>query len=169
MRKLICIVISIVLLLFCAGCQDSPAVTSDTVLFYYIHNELEYGSASGVIVPTAVDAKEYANNYRQLLEIYFRGPTNYDCISPFPAGIALKDFQIVSNKAQILLTPHMTTLSGSSLTVALACLTRTIIEMTGAQSVQIRVEDNQINGTDSLTLTQNSFIYWDDVQSGIVH
>ena len=57
----------------------------------------------------------------------------------------------------------MATLSDSSFTIACACLTRTVIEMTGVKALQLKIHSRQINGADSLLLTLNDFTYWDDV------
>lgn len=165
MRKLICIATVISIIFALAGCSDTPQRTHDTVLFYYIHNDFEYGSASGVITSTIAENIEADSDYYTLLEKYFNGPTNYDCISPFPGGITLEELHVDSNKAQLLLSPHMATLSGSALTVALACLTRTVVEMTGVSTVQIRIQNSQIYGAESVTLSINNFAYSDTVES----
>ena len=164
MKRLICLILVVITLLF-SGCSQNADHATDTAIFYYAHNEIEYGSASGVITSTVADLKGVPKDYRRILEKYFNGPTNYDCISPFPAGIMLEDLQISNDKAEILLSPHMATLSGTSMTVALACLTRTVIDLTGVTTVQIRIQNSKINGADSITLALNSFLFWDDVLS----
>lgn len=164
MRKLICYITAGVLIILSTGCNKAPDLNSNTVVFYYIYNEIEYGTSSGVITPTIVETQEDTGDYEKLLKRYFRGSTNYDCISPFPAGITLEELQIYHDKAQILLSPHLATISGSQLTIALACLTRTVIEMSNVKTVEIRIQNNQINGADSLTLSLNNFTYFDDTQ-----
>lgn len=163
MKKAVCILICLVMLFLMTGCGHADMQSATAVNFYYIHNELKYGTESGVIAPTVVNVQYDENDYQLLLEKYLNGPTNYELISPVPAGITLVDFQIVGEKALLVLSPHMGTLTGSSMTVALACLTRTVIEMTGMNAVQISIENQQINGADIITLTLNSFSLWDDV------
>lgn len=163
MKKAVCILICLAMLFLMTGCSQADVQSANTVHFYYIHNELEYGTESGVVAPTVIDVQYDESDYQLLLEKYLNGPTNHELISPFPAGITLEDFQIVGEKALLVLSPHMGTLTGSSMTVALACLTRTVIEMTGVNAVQIRIENQQINGADIITLTLNNFSLWDDV------
>ena len=164
MKRFTTLLIALCVLFPFSGC-NSKKDSANTAVFYYVQNKPEYGTASGMIAANVVEVKGRTDHYRILLEKYFNGPTNYDCVSPFPAGITLEDFQISGDKAQILLSPHMAILTGPSMTVALACLTRTVIEMTDVETVQIQIKNNQINGVDALTLTLNSFTYWDDVQS----
>lgn len=160
MKRLFCLMIAVILFLLPA-CTETVG-EAENITFYYIHNDIEFGSESGVITPTVVQIKNKTKDYRQLLDRYFNGPTNYDCVSPFPAGITLEDLQIDNNKVQLLLSPHMSVLSGVDFTIACACLTRTVIEMTGVQYVQIQIENNLIYGQDSVTFNLSSFSYWDN-------
>ena len=166
MRKLICFFATIITVFSLFGCSVSPIEEGNSVVFYYIHNEIEYGTDSGVITPAVVNVNVKPDNYDALLTLYFNGPTNYECISPFAAGTTFVELGIANNKAQITLSPHMATLDNSTLTVALACLTRTIVEMTGVDTVQIRIQNSKIYGEESVTLSLNSFAYFDDVMPG---
>lgn len=163
MKNVILIILVAAITLLAIGCAKTADVSASTVTFYYIHNEPAYGTESGVIAANTIEVNQYERDYNQLLATYFNGPTNYDCVSPFPAGITLEELYIDENKAQLVLSPHMATISGSDLTVALACLTRTVIEMTDVKTVQIRISGNQINGEDSVTFTLNSFSQFDEV------
>ena len=164
MKRLLCVMIAVVLSIISVGCNRHNASKANTATFYYIHNDINYGTTSGVIASMTVELPGGALNYKRVLDQYFNGPTNYDCISPFPAGISLEDIQINNDKAELLLSPHMAILTDASLTVALACLTRTVIELTGVKAVQISIQNNQINGSDTITLALNNFAYFDDVQ-----
>lgn len=166
MKRLIILLLSVMMLL--TGCTSTKNI-SRTVQFYYIHNEIEFGSKSGVIASNTVQIKYKNEDNLQILNRYFNGPTNYECISPFPAGITLIDFETTQDTARLTLSPHMSMLSGIDFTVACACLTRTVIELTGVQTVHLSIQDNLIDGQESIRLTMSSFTYWDDTdlnQSG---
>lgn len=163
MKRLISFTITLFLPFLLFGCDKLSVNDEKTVVFYYIHNEIEYGSSSGVITSNVVNIDTDSDNYEALLELYFNGPTNYECISPFAAGTTMVEFGIDGTKAQILLSPHMATLRDSTMTVALACLTRTIVELTGAITVQVRIQNNKIFGEDSITLSLKNFNYFDDI------
>lgn len=157
--KLISLVLVLVFLL--SGCNTQDSYHASAVNFYYIHNELEFGTESGVIQTTARTFETKSDDYTYLIEQYLNGPVTYDCVSPFPAGITLEELHWDQNRVQIILSPHITTLSGVELMVACACLTRTVTEMTGIHTVQIRSSSGLLNGEQALTLTADSFVYWD--------
>lgn len=166
MRRFFCLLVVIILALLFFGCDTPPVNDDKSVVFYYVHNELEYGTESGVIKSTVANVDVESDDYTAILALYFNGPTNYECISPFAAGTTMEEFGVDGNKAQVILSPHMATLNDSALTVALACLTRTIVELTGVSTVQVRIQNCKIYGEDSITLSLNSFNYFDDITPG---
>lgn len=163
MKKIICLILASTILLLTAGCDNTVTTPDKTVNFYYVHNKIQFGTQSGIITPTAIEYPGEKDDYLGILELYFRGPTNYDCLSPFPAGTTVEEFLLNNNRAEILLSPHMSTISGVKFMTACTCLTRTVIEMTGVRSVKIQIQYNQINGEDALTLSLDSFAYCDAV------
>lgn len=150
----------IILLLFLTGCASDSTVDVP-VKFFYIHNELEFGTESGVIKETTREAKGHRDDYSYLISRYLEGPITYDCISPFPAGTTLKELNWNQNRVQIVLSPEITTLSGVDLIVACACLTRTVAGIIGVDTVQIRSSSGLINGEEMLTFHADSFLYLD--------
>lgn len=145
-----------------SSCADNPRSTTRTVVYYYRTTEAVFGSENGVVTGEIRDATGHAEDYKFLIEQYLNGPVSNDLISPFPAGITLEELNIDSNKVQIMLSPHLALLSGSELMTACACLTNTLTEMTGLQTVQISSEGGLLNGMEVLTLTGDSFTYWDE-------
>lgn len=151
-----------VLLLLCTswGCATKQT-SANSIIFYYTRNNVEFGTDSGIIIPVTRDIKQSNLSYQQQLEIYLNGPINYESISPFPAGTTLEDFQLDNNKVQLTFSPHLSTLTGTDLMIACACMTQTVTQMTGIDTVQIRVEGALINGQEILTLSNDSFTFFD--------
>lgn len=157
--KFFLILLSLALML--CSCQTNQTSQKYTVTFYYIQNELEFGTDTGVIKSTVREFNEFRNDYFYLISQYLNGPTSYDCISPFPAGTTLEELNWDQNRVQIVLSPHIATLSGMDLMVACACLTETVTELTGINTVQIRCSKGLLNGEKVITLTPGSFMYSD--------
>lgn len=161
MKRLICIFLSFALLLVFSGCTNESQKIIKPVNFYYRTTPVTYGADASVITAEVREAYGNSSNYQYLIEQYLNGPKTYDCISPFPAGITLEEFSLSGNRVQILLSPHMAVLSGSELMVACACLAKTVIEMTGVDTVQISAENSLLNNEEVITLNTDSFAYWD--------
>ncbi len=163
MKKIFCIIVISACLFLIIGCHSVSKQDSNSVLFYYMHNDFKYGMESGVITPAAVTVNADDSDYESLLNLYFNGPTNYESISPFPSGISLVNLQMDNNKVQLVLSPHMATLSDSEFTVACACLTRTVVEMTGIGTLHITIQGPQDKENKVWTFTLNDFTYFDTV------
>ena len=160
--KIILLYVAISLfVVFSSACSTATANYESPINFYYIHNDLEFGTESGVIKATIRESKGHTDDYTFLINQYLNGPISYDCISPFPAGTTLEELSWDQNRVQIVLSPHITTLNGIDLIVACSCLTKTVTEMTGINTVQIRSSRGLLNGEQVLTLSADSFIFWD--------
>lgn len=157
--KFIFILLSLALLI--TGCNQSHPTSANSVRYYYVNHEVEFGTESGIIVPTVREIEGRSDDYFYLVSQYLNGPTSYDCISPFPAGTALEELNWDQNRVQIVLSPQITTLSGLDLMVACACLTKTVAELTGINTVQMRSSGGLLNGEQTITLTSDSFMLWD--------
>ena len=155
------IIVIIVLLLFLAGCSAENNRYDTPVTFYYVQNEITFGSDSAVIKATQREAKGHREDYSYLISQYLNGPITYDCVSPFPAGTTLKELHWDHNRAQIVLSPEITTLSGVDLILACGCLTKTVSELIGVNTVQIRSSSGLINGEEILSFDADSFLYLD--------
>ena len=155
------------LLLFFSAALLLSACSTDTtdykspVTFYYILNDPEIGTAEGVIKATTREADGHRDDYAHLIALYLNGPITYDCVSPFPAGTTLEELHWDQNRVQVILSPQITTLNGVNLTIACACLTRTVADITGIDTVQVRSSVGLLNGEQVLTFTTDSFLYQD--------
>lgn len=161
MKRIISTLLIIVTLFILCSCGYKHTQIKEPVHFYYRTVPTLYGANATIITAEVRDAYGYANDYQQLIEQYLNGPKTYDCISPFPAGTTIEELYIGSNKVQIMLSTHMSILSGSELMLACACLTRTVCELTGVKTVQISSDGGMLNNEESIALTANSFNYLD--------
>lgn len=150
------------LILFLYSCHQNPEITDKSVVYYYCKTEIEFGSNDGIIAHEIRDATGHINDYHYLVEQYLCGPVDKDLISPFPAGITLEELNVDSSKVQIMLSHHLSLLSGSELMTACACLAKTIAGMTGLQTIQISSENGLLNNMEIITITADSFVYSDD-------
>ncbi len=160
MKKLICLLL--VVLLLC-GCSKNKDEVKTPVDFYYINAEIHYDSPAGVISAEVRDSTGYKDNLVGLLDLYLAGPSSDEFISPFPNGTvtmrAIRDETTVN----IELSKAFAGLKGLDLTIACACLTRTVSELTGCSAVKIYVADTMLEGNDSITMDANEIILLDEV------
>lgn len=163
MKRLLCMMLALITILIFCGCTTDDPVNSADVSFYYIKTELEFSSDTPVLVRLARNIDLPEGNYGEIIRIYLNGPTTYDCVSPFPGGTELVDWHIDGERAYVILSPHMGTLTSVEQTVASACLARTVFELTHADSVQIKVNGGLICGKESISFHADSFAFFDSM------
>lgn len=161
MKKIICLLLALVAVFTLFGCKNKTSEIKQPVKYYYRTVPTQYGSDASIITAEVRESFGYTNDYQYLIGQYLNGPKTYDCISPFPAGTTTEEFTMSGNKVEIMLSTHMSILSGSELMLACACLTKTVCEMTGVTTVQISSDGGMLNNEESITLTADSFTYLD--------
>lgn len=162
MRKPLSIILAAVLLLYLTACSSLNDKVQDPVNFYYRYESMNYGADPDVIGAEVYEAKGHRQDYEYLLSAYFVGPESYDFYTPFPEDTALKSFDLRDGTAFVQLSSPFSALSGLNLTLACACITMTVCEMTGVQQVTISVADNLLDGNPQITMTPEDFLLLDN-------
>lgn len=148
-------------LLGCAAKQDQPEVP---VQFFYPRHtsDIAYEGDDGVIAYELRESAGNEENYSYLLNLYFRGPTVEPLRNPFPNATSLVSFDLTLTRATVVLSDSFAQLSGMELTLAGACLMKTINAMTGAQSLLIRTQTQPLDNSDSLLIQMEDLLLTDD-------
>lgn len=161
MKRFICLIL-ILSLCFCLfACSNFDPNIRVPVEYYYRTREIHYNGTEGVISSETRDCFGYQEDYAYLVEDYLKGPTTEKCISPFPAGITLEQLDLVKDKVLIVVSSHLSMLSGSELTVACMCLGKTLLDMTGMKAVRISAKDDLLDGNPYITITNENFLLTD--------
>ncbi len=145
--------------LLLSGC-DATASPSDgnQVLFYYEQRGASELTADAMIASES--RATYAGALGPLLELYFRGPTQDDLISPFPDGTEVISVS-QENGTELSLSSAFFSLQGVDLAVACACLARTVCAYTGETTMTLSDELGRIH----MELTPDSFLVQDEYQT----
>lgn len=163
MKKFFAFMLIICTLLSISACTSQKKTITSPVTYYYVQQQVDYSKPDNLIVPYIAESAGHEGDYKYLVGEYIATPPDAKFVSPFPVGTILEELRLENNRVQIVLSSQMAELSGVSMMVAFACLTKTVVGMTGIQTVQIQITDNLINGEESISLSPNSFSYWDSV------
>ena len=162
MRKLLCILLAFVCLLGIFGCSREENIPQNSVAVYYKKANHDYGAEEGMIAKTYLDAAGHEADYSYLIDAYLHAAPGEGFASTFPAGVSLVHFRLEALTANVTLSNHMKDCTGMDLTIALTCLTRTIISITGCQEVIFSAEDTLLYGEKFITLNADSFLLADN-------
>lgn len=147
-------------LLLLAGCSNSaPKVPGN---FYYKQAETTYGTSDGVIAPEVREIDGLMSDLDVLLTVYFAGPENKELESPFPKNTTVENWELNGTTLILTLSREFASLSGLDLTVACACITRTMLELTPAQTVVIETKHSPMSANISVTMSAENLLLIDD-------
>ena len=159
MKQLICILLLAALLL--PGCANQEPEYVAPVNFYYPKTTVTYFTADGVISKEIREAQGYGQDYAQILALYLQGPESDGLQQIFPQDVTLIQLDLSSEGATVVLNDAMAQLSGVDLSIACACLTATVCELTGVQAVTIQAQSQLLDGSKTITMTRDQVLLLD--------
>lgn len=162
MKRTLTILVLISVIFTCTACRQVPEQPFSTVTVYYKAANISYGTADGVIIPYQLDATNHENDTIYLLNAYFANIVSDDYDATFPRSTRLISLERDGLTAKITLNDEFAKLTGLKLSIACACLTQTVISLTGCQEVIISAEHSQLDGRNFITLSRDSYLLLDE-------
>ena len=131
---------------------------TNLVTFYYARNDYLYGEREGTVGWEVRDVGRKKEDLTYLLALYLEGPFDSKLKKPFP-GKSIDHVQTLTwtgNSVYITLADMGVGMTDSQFNLSCACLTRTCLELTGAQRVRIT------SGDRSVMMTEDSLLLYDE-------
>ena len=162
MRKFLCILLALSCVLGICGCQKEEKIPDNAVAVYYKIANYDYDAEDGMIGQSYLDTAGHEEDYSYLLNAYLQAAPGEGFAPTFPDGVSIVRFRLETMTANVILSSHIKACKGMDLTIALSCLTKTIISMTGCTEVIFSAEDTLLYGEKFITLNADSFLLADD-------
>lgn len=164
MKRIVSILIAISLLCFSGCSNDRPSNTNTSVNFYYCSDPMEFNANNSVIRAETRQTRsiDWATELSELVNLYFEGPVSSDLRSPFPTDITLNNYSLDNDVLQVILSIQISQLEGYDLTLACACLTKTLLEIVPAEAVEIRAEGGKMGDSISVSMSRETLLLIDN-------
>lgn len=163
MKKTLCILLSITLLVTMFGCQIDDNNNAHT--FYYPRSDYGYDALEGKFHKSAIkgESREVISSQSLLetINVYLSGPITQDLTNPYPKQMSLETVSIVGRTLYITVSDHLSELTGIQIMIACACLGKTSMELTNTNCVVISCEKALLDGKKSITLYSDQVIIED--------
>ena len=144
------------------SCPEDEGAIHDAASAPAVANTYGDFYAEGIIGSETREAAGHREDLNYLLSIYFRGPLNSEFSSPFPMGCRILETAQEDGNMTILLNPILAETTDLEVTIACACLAKTCMELTGADTVQIESRDLDGKVLFSRTFTGENLFLSDD-------
>lgn len=162
MKQWICSFLIIASILCLCGCDtdtDNPSVN-----FYYVRNVYSYGAQDSVVVAEVYSAADYSD-VKEILGVYLTGPQDVALASPFPDGTEVLEYTYNNTTAHITLSSHIAALSKVNQVLACACMARTVMELTGVETVNFQSDSSNFTRMEPITISKDSVVLYDNYTS----
>lgn len=160
MKKLLISILLFCLVLPCIACSRQERIERP-VAYYYCRAELSYDGAGSVITSEQRESAGHEEDLSYLINQYLLGPNSVELLQTFPLGTKLVSMGMKDTEAELILSDAFAKLSGMDLTIACACITMTVTELTGAETVHIRTESELLNNMQKITMTKDDLLLFD--------
>lgn len=157
MRRLLPLFAALSLLCACAGPASSDPIPPDGGYRLYFRSAQENAPsalASEIWTPAAGEE----DLPRAAAEALLSGPRQDGLVSPFPAGVELRDLSLEDGVLYLDLSEQYDALSGMSLTLANACFTLTLCQLDGVDALSITVEGMEAESSPSALYTPGQLL-----------
>lgn len=152
MRRYILIFAGLLLLLVGCSGKNASIGDSNTLTFYYATEGTEQLSTQSAVGSETRNVQVFT--LKQLLDLYFSGPTTENLKAPFPTGTRLVSISDTDAGLQLTLSGEFFTLQGVDLSIASCCLVLTVNDYLNVDEIVVSDEMERI----SLQLRTDDFL-----------
>ena len=157
--KRILSVLLILMTVSLAGCADQQDVNlPKTLKFYYCNTDISYNEPDGLISAEIRERQGNANTMEAIVTEYLKGPSNDKYYSPFPDGTALTELNMGDDVLYITLNKNFSDLTGIDLTLACACMAKTMREIADVDTIVIDVANGIYGKNLKVTIEKDGLI-----------
>ena len=142
-KQILTLALAGTLLVLC-GCSGDSREGADTEDYLIYYSALEDRNAAMAVGYESLELPGDTQVIPALLEAAFQNPASQELTSPFPDGVRMLNWELKDGCLHLDLSEQYGSLTGIDLTVADACLTLTLCQAEGVESVYITVEGDEI-------------------------
>lgn len=161
MKHKFCLILTIMTMVLLFGCKNNAEDFESPVHFYYKCNPISFFTNESVIDVEIRETKDYNKNTLSILNAYMAGPISDQVISPFPTDARIEEIARKDSTFVLLLNSSFSELTGVDLSIACACITKTVASLTSCERVEIQIKDSASTSITTITMSADDIYTFD--------
>lgn len=162
MRRIACLFFTVILLFSLCACSRNESHVQKPADFFYCTAAISYDSETGVIAAEVRETESLGDDLTSVLNLYLLGPQSDQLRSPFPDGSCVERLMQKETEVTLIMSQPFAQQTGIELTLACACLSKTVFSLADVQTLTIRGGDTNLDGNGHITLTRDSLLLLDE-------
>lgn len=141
------------------GCGSQGQQMKEPVTFYYLRDQYRYGNSQSIMDGEEREVSGHHGDLRYLMALYLLGPSSEELRCPLPLGTRILSAEQEDGRITLTLSEVPASMTDTTFSLACACLSRTCLSLTEADSVTV------ISGSRSITMDANNLVLTDNLQN----
>ena len=164
MRRAAALTLTLALLLgLLSGCYRANQETEGQgVELFYRSAEDSYTSPTGVLASERRVLTPKARTLEEFLSLYLQGPQSESLVSPFPKELHVISAREEGDGVRVILDDSFAALGTAGMSVAAACLARTLYAYRGFETVTLQAQTARLGGQKELVIRPEQLVLNDD-------
>ena len=166
MKRLVCFLLVTIIAVSICGCTEHSEKFKAPATFYYLQPRDSLDLSESVLQGEVRETADCNGQLDKILNLYLAGPATDSYVSPFPSELFVLDVIQRENTVVVTLNSEFSQLEDIELSIAIICISSTLFELTECEEVELRANGDLINGTESVTITQDHLYMLDQYHNG---
>ena len=158
MKRIMAFALAVILLTSFCGCAVKDDKEGKWMAFYYCRGDMSSHVPSGVLTREMRQIPEGQTDPEKILELYLQGPRMQELKNVFPPNCRLVSLTVEEELTEVCLSREIGQLEGMDLTIACACLAKTLMEFNGTQTLRIRGQNMVLAGQEYIEMRYGDLI-----------
>lgn len=141
------------------GCGSQGQQMKEPVTFYYLRDQYRYGNSQSIMDGEEREVSGHRGDLRYLMALYLLGPSSEELRCPLPLGTRILSAEQEDGRITLTLSEVPASMTDTTFSLACACLSRTCLSLTEADSVTV------ISGSRSITMDADNLVLTDNLQN----
>ena len=161
MRRITAVLLVIAAIFSLCGCAGNSDEEGKMVSFYYCREDMASHVSDHVITRESRQIPKEETNLTKIMDLYLQGPRAPELKQIFPENCRIESIFWEEDLLEVCISEEIGALEGMALTVACACFAKTVMELSGAQTLRIRGSGIQLAGSEYLEMHNGNLVLED--------
>ena len=161
MKRIIAFVLAAAAAFSLCGCAQEKESEGKWISFYYCREDISSYVPDNVLTQELRQIPDEENDLISIMNLYLQGPRAPELKNVFPPNCRIVSLTVEGDVAEVCISKEIGELEGMGLTVACACFAKTLMEISGTQTLRVRGDGISLAGGEYVEMHYANLVFDD--------